>query len=233
MRSLRIAATLLAGATLCGSANAAVLLATGPQSSLGAAPAIIAPPLDLTNNGYSNSGIEVFDELQSVVLASDIVVDGTAIGVNGSIAAGTTVDSHMIVFNKGETVRGRPTHGLTPDAPVRIFFDAPILGVMSDFEWSMVAATNAVLGLPAVDYGVAEDGRGMDFDPFDGDMTNDFYSFSGSVLTLGLRVVQPGDWIRVVTEAGGLPGPTPVPLPAAALLLLGGVGALAGLRRRA
>jgi hypothetical protein len=230
----RITATFLAAFCFVGAANAAVVSISGPVSSRGASPAIIAPPADLTNNGYTNDGIEVFDELQSVLLGSSIVVDGPSLGVNGSIPAGTFVDSHMVVFNKATGTPGRPTHGLTPGAPLQITFDGTILGVMSDFEWSMVAATNAILGLPAVDYGVAEDGRGMDFDPFDGVTTNDFYSFSGSVLTIGLRVVQPGDWIRVVTAPGNPgPPPPPVPLPAPALLLLGGLAALAGLRRRA
>lgn len=145
---------------------------------------ITAPPSVIDDApGAENTKQEAFNEAQSVVLPEDIEVDGGVI-----IPAGTTVDSHMIFLN---------THyGYGDDFGVVWTFDAPILGVMSDTDGLLEAATNEFLKAPGTVYPGAFAGRGLELDIED---QPDEYEVNGNTITVGMHVGEPGDWIRVVT----------------------------------
>ena len=85
-----LAMTLLLGAD----ANAQLVSVSGGDSTKGAAATMISAPSMAVDSTRYNLGQEGFDEQQGVTLAYDLLVDG------GSIAAGTTVDSHMIFFEQ-------------------------------------------------------------------------------------------------------------------------------------
>ena len=200
--------------------SAAIISVSGQLSSAGTAAAIIAAPLSVIDDapGAENTGMQGFNERQGVTLAGALAVDG------GSIAAGTIVDSHMIFLNGAGS--GLLTHGFGQDGGVQWTFSGTILGVMSDSNGTLEAASNSVLGALGTTYPGSFGARGLEGNPFD-NFNDDFYSFAGNVLTLGMRVTEPGDWIRVVTAS-----PAPVPLPAAGWMLIAGLGALGAAARR-
>lgn len=138
---------------------------------------VIPAPSSVRDDAYRNTSIQGFNERQRVTLASPLAVDG------GMIAAGTTVNSHMILLNTG---------GRTPTSDAAKFrFDGVILGVMSDAGGNLEAASSLFLGSPGTRYPDALDQRGLD--------QNDWYSFSGNMLKVNMNVGEPGDWIRVVS----------------------------------
>jgi len=95
-------------------------------------------------------------------------------------------------------------------------FAHDILGVMSDSAGEMEAASSLLLGAVGTSYPGAFDARGLE-----GSVTNgipDYYSFANNELDLGMRVTQPGDWIRVVTKVSE---PSPLALMAFGLAGLG------------
>ena len=200
-------------AILAVPASAAIVSVSGPLSSAGALASIIAAPTSVVDDapGAENTGMQGFSEVQGFTLLSDLAVDG------GSIAAGTIVDSHMIFLNSSGTTFIR--HGIGQGGPVQWTFDGTILGVMSDQRGTLEAASNSILGALGTAYPGGFGARGLE--------GNDFYSVAGNVLSLGMAVSEPGDWIRVVTQA-----PAPVPLPAAGWLLIAGLGALGAAARR-
>lgn len=187
-------------------ATALVLAATASNAAIVSySPTVmeIAQPGFIGNSGPSNNDlILAFNEKQGYELTSDLVVDG------GVIAAGTVVDSHMVLFNKvGESP-------LTLFQSGQIVFSGNILGVIS-FRNTLLASD--FLGAPSV----YEDfvNRGLD----EGKL--DEYMVAGDTLDATFYVNRPGDWIRVVTVAA-------IPVPAGAALLPLGLAALFGLRRR-
>ena len=207
-------------AAMAAPSSAAILSVSAQLSSAGTAAEIIAAPLSIIDDapGAENTGMQGFNERQGVTLAGAVAVDG------GSIAAGTVVDSHMIFLNgSGSSLL---THGFGQDGGVQWTFSGTILGVMSDSNGTLEAASNSVLGAVGTTYPGSFGARGLEGNPFD-NFNDDFYSFTGSVLTLGMRVTEPGDWIRVVTAS-----PAPVPLPAAGWMLIAGLGALGAAARR-
>ena len=76
-----------------GPAKAALVSVSGPASSMGTAPAIIAPPFHVLDNIVTNTGMQGFDEAQEVVTTVAHTTD------SGVIPAGALVDSHMIFLN--------------------------------------------------------------------------------------------------------------------------------------
>jgi hypothetical protein len=178
---------------------------------------IIAAPSQVTNTEAFNTIIQAFDEQQDVTLVDDLAVDG------GTISAGTIVDSHMIFLNAENNTPGL-AFGLAGTPAVTFTFDGVILGVMSDREGNLEAASTPILGASGSTYEAPFAARGMESNDFI-NQANDWYIVSGNTISLGMNVTQPGDWIRVVTAA-------PIPTPAAGLLLPVALGGMAALRRR-
>ncbi|MGI9355213.1 MAG: PEP-CTERM sorting domain-containing protein [Rhizobiaceae bacterium] len=203
--------------------QAAVISAAGGLSSAGEGPSIIGAPADATDDAAYNKGIQAFDEKQRIKLTSDLAVDG------GTIAAGTWVSSHMVFLNSGP---GHDTtlieHGAGGNRnAVSFTFDGLVLGVMSDSTGALEVASSGILGNPATIYpGIAFSARGMKGNPLDGFFNDDWYAFAGDTIRLGMRVTEPGDWIRVVTAA------SPIPVPASLPLLAIGLGGLCLMSRR-
>jgi hypothetical protein len=208
------------------SAQATIIGVAGPASSAGTAPAIIAAPLHALDDIVTNTGMEGFDEAQSVLTSVPHVIDG-----GGFIPVNSLVDSHMIFLNSAGS-------GSLSHFDVVYTFDGPIIGVMSDTGGAFEAASTFELGNPATNYTVTFVGSGPAA-PFgargiegntspSGPFPNDGYLISADFMsiTVGMSVSEPGDWIRVVTR--------PVPEPGTVLLMslgLFGLG-LAGSRRR-
>ena len=170
---------------------------------------VIAAPAEVNDTvPGSNEAVIAFVERGDVVLPFELAVLG------GTLAAGTRVDSHMILLNRAD--EGRDVLAL--DYGFR--FGGLIAGVIGASE--DVAATHTLFGAPGTAYGVLHRLEGDDGFVVDGDR-----------ITGSMTVMQPGDWFRVLTYTGtetlvlstsGVPAP--VPLPAAGALLLAGVGLL-------
>jgi len=190
-------------------ANALLVSVSGGPSTLGALPAIIPAPPTTLDDVAINLGMQGFDEAQGVLLTSDLAIDG------GTIAAGTRVNSHMIFLDEGEDVVPPVSN---EHLNVTWTFDGEVLGVMSDWSGLLEGASTSFLGAAGTTYPAPFDGRGLELDPRF--RQPDSYTISGSQLNVSMWVIEPGDWIRVVTR-------TPEP---ATLLLLGsgliGVGLL-------
>jgi hypothetical protein len=158
--------------------------------------------------GATNFHQQAFDEVQSYTLTTDLAVDG------GIISAGTMVDSHMIFLN---TPVGQ---GGATDTGVDWLFDGTVLGVMSDSNGTLEAASSAFLGAVGTVYPSAFAARGME--------GADSYSVAGNVITVNMYVTEPGDWIRVITASV-----VDVPEPPVVLLLSTGLLLLISSRRKA
>lgn len=178
---------------------------------------IIPPPNDVGDNGFSDSHFMLgFDEKQNVLLSQPLQVD------NGFIASGKRVNSHMIFLNQ-------------PNDSFKFFilrdinwtFAGTILGVMSDNPSSLEAASSSLLGSPNTTYPSLHWGRGLEGDPYDK------YSGVGTNnLKVTMAVTQPGDWIRVITEAKSVEATSvPEPTSVLGLLTVGVLGSTAALKR--
>ena len=146
---------------------------------------------DASGGGAINTGQQGFDEMQDVVLAADLDVDGAV-----DIPAGTVVDSHMIFLNTDETIAGTTFHfGVTWT------FDGAVLGVMSDKPGALEVASSGALDAALTTYPAGGfDNRGIEANPgCTAGNGNDGYSVAGNSITVCMLVIEPGDWIRVVT----------------------------------
>ena len=209
-----VPAAIVATLTFVGAstAQAGLIGASGGLSSAGAGPAIISAPGSVLDDAYVNTGIQAFDEQQSYTLASDLFIDV------GYIANGTVVNSHMIFLNSDGT--GLIEHGAGGNQNAVTFqFDGDILGVMSDYNGSLEVASQ-FLGATGTSYPAGTfNARGLEGNPLDGLTNNDWYSFAGNSIDLGMRVTEPGDWLRVITAVN-------VPEPSSLALLGLGLAAL-------
>lgn len=163
----------------------------------------IPQPATITNSSPADDDyILAFNERQRYTLTADLETD------SGTILAGTVVDSHMVMYNKnGDTP-------LTLSQSGQVMFSGNILGLIT-LRAGLLASD--YLGAPSV-YDDFKN-RGLD----EGKLDN--VSFLGDTLDATFFVNRPGDWIRVISVAQ-------VPVPAAGLMLLAGLGGLTALRRR-
>lgn len=207
-----LAACVIAGASV-SPASAALVSVAGGLSSVGGPAAIIAAPSDALDDSVANRAMQGFNEAQGVTTSVAHSTDG------GSIAAGTLVDSHMIFLNSAGNLN--ITH-----SNVVWTFSAPILGIMSDPNGNLEAASTFELGAPGTNYTVGAPGQAAPFS-LRGLESNDSYSLVDAfTLQVSMQVAEPGDWIRVVTAH--------VPLPGAVWMFLSALGGLGlfGWRRR-
>jgi len=202
-------------------ANALLVGVSGPNSSAGTAPAIIAPPPHALDDITTNTGMQGFNEAQGVLTTVAHGIDGA------SIPAGTLVDSHMIFLNSEGSA-------FLSHFNVVWTFDSQILGVMSDSGGTLEAASTFELGAPGTNYTVTFPGSGpaapftaRGLEGLGNPAAADGYIISadGFSITVGMVVTEPGDWIRVVTAAS-------VPEPTTLLLIGTGLVGLVGFRRK-
>lgn len=161
------------------------------------------------NNSPFNLLQEAFNEDQGVLLGSAVNVD------DGSIAAGTTVDSHIIFLN----ARGSAT-----DIDREWTFSGKILGVQSDIDGGLMAASDSIFTSNTYFTDVTG-GSGFSYQGLE---SNDGYMIIGTLLnqlTLTMKVSEPGDWIRVITASA-------VPVPAAIWLFGPALLGFVGMRRK-
>ncbi len=190
---------IFAATFLAGAASAATVSSTGDFLE-------IAPPASVSNgNPGSNTNILYFNEMQNVTLGADLVTD------QGTITAGTRIDSHMFFLNREG---GRSLVSLSGT----LTFATEVLGTISDEDGALMVASD-FLGAPTTYTNF--NNRGLEL----GGNNADSVTFLGNTVTAALNVTQPGDWVRVVTVAA-------VPVPAGIALLPLGLGGLAMLRRR-
>ena len=220
MRKLLAPLAVLGVAATALPASAALLSTNGSPSSTGAKAAIIAAPANVNDDQAYNEAIQAFNEVIGYTLTADLAVDGD------TIAKGTRVDSHMIFLNSGPgNNRALIEHGFNGDAAATFTFDGTILGVMSNSNGSFEVASSSFLGASGTIYPTSPFGaRGLENDPLIG-TNDDYYSVNCDTITVGLRVTEPGDWMRVVTVSQ-------VPLPAGLPLFLAALAGLGFLARR-
>jgi hypothetical protein len=128
----------------------------------------------------ANATQQAFNERQGVQLPRPLPVD------NGVIPVGTVVDSHAIFLNTPRTTS-------VTDEDVVWTFDGPVLGVMSDADGKLEAASNAILGAPGTQYPGSCPNRGLEQEGQEG------YSVLGNAIIVTMVASNSGDWIRVVT----------------------------------
>lgn len=180
---------------------------SGGNSNRGVAAAEIAAPANALDSMATNLAQQGFNEAQDIFLNAAVNVDG------GSVAGGQFVSSHMIFLNHANGTSGTTVHN-----GVTWTFDGQILGVMSDSQGNLEDASTSILGAAGTNYPASGfNARGME--------GNDGYTVNGNMITVDMRVTQPGDWIRVITAS-------PVPAPGAMALALIGLPVISMVRRR-
>ncbi|MBP0016431.1 MAG: hypothetical protein J7647_02605 [Cyanobacteria bacterium SBLK] len=155
-----------------------------------------------------------FDERQNVLLEEDLKIDDNLI-YGDTIEQGRRVSSHMIFLNN-------PGNNVLNVDNVLWEFDGTILGVMSDTDGKLEAASNDLLGnIPWTDYPGSFGNRGFE------NTGEDTYSGVGTnILNVSMYVTEPGDWIRVVTASN-----IPEPVSILGLLAIAALGSSSILKR--
>lgn len=177
----------VAALTFASAAQSALIGVSGSGGIIGAPADVSDDKADCFMGDPNICQMLGFDEKQNVTLGASLGTD------LGSIAAGTKVSSHMIFLNTPGSLQRDLTATWT--------FDGTILGVMSDNNGTLEAASNAILGAAGTTYPGSFNNRG-----FEGN-NPDSVTISGNVLEARMFVTEPGDWIRVVTAAAPVPEP--------------------------
>ena len=205
------------------SIHATLISVAGPNSSMGAAAAIAPAPLHALDDIATNTAMQGFNEALGLTTSVNHNTDG-----GGVIAAGTMVDSHMIFLNSSGPAN------LSHFGTIWTF-SAPIIGIMSDGNGNLEAASTFELGAPGTNYTAIFGGsgpaapfpaRGLEGNNGTGLGGDGYQLLAPNVLRIGMNVSEPGDWIRVVTRSTAI-----VPEPSIPLLLGIGIGALFVRRR--
>ena len=214
-RSVAVAVLTLFAAASAQAATISVLSGSG---------AVIATPSLVTNDDlFSDAGVlTAFNEVSGLVLDKDLKIEKPG-GVLRYIAAGTTVDSHMIFYN--------PLQAAQDVVSASFGFDAEILDVIRLPGWLNTA--HAQVGAPGTVYGTLDGGEFGNFSQDDITISSPF-SVNVTAMVWGSDSEHEfGDWFRVITmaqtenqqisllsvENENEEEAPPVPLPASGLLL--------------
>ncbi len=200
-----VALTVAAGGLLLSATTAGAAVTGGAITGGTASPGmfiILTPPFAVgEDNQQNNTALYAFNERQGVVLPAALTLD-----LGGTIAAGTRVSSHGVVF---DPVASRSVIGY-------VTFDRPILGIIWDTDG--LTATDGLLGLPTITYN-SPPLRGLETRDIPGT------SFVGNKLFIDdWDARTPGDNIRVITAV--------VPEPVTWAMLIAGFGLVGHAARR-
>lgn len=162
-------------------------------------------------NHFDTVHMYAFDEQQNVSLKEDLVLADDV-----TISAGTDVSSHYVFFDALTPMHQKGW--VSFDSEILGFATTPYLLRESDHlaSASVTYVGDRLRGLEANDYVMIDEN----------DPTRLFVSW---------HAAHPGDYMRVITAGGALTTSITLvetPLPAPALMLLGGLAGLAALRRR-
>lgn len=210
MRLLILTFILFLGTLGLGNIAHATILSGGVTLGSGAFNKLTVPFTESTpdstvgQNNLNTDDLYGFDEIQDIILFSDLSVDDIADGFGGGAGAGTLfsgtqVSSHYIFFD--------PSGLFIKNQEGFVNFDSDVLAIISG---NTNLADSDFLGNPAVTY-VNTANRGLEGD--------DLVSITGlQQISVDWASLNPGDYIRVVTQSTAS-----VPVPSALVLIFIGL----------
>ncbi len=180
LRTILIASTVLAG--LASAVPAAAVITggalTGGTAVTGTNPGsfLLIDPIPagfaVGNDNFQDNNVRAFNELQGVATLGNF-----AVNVGSTIAAGTKINSHYLVFdpNGNRSVIGNIT------------FATNVLGILTSRQRLLAGD---IFGKPNVNY-LLPNLRGLE--------AGDFVTFSGKTASFNFTASTPGDSIRIIT----------------------------------
>ena len=188
-------------------AGAEITSVTGPVSTLGASPAILAAPAELLDGCTTGDAQIGFNEAQGIVTPLAFQADDGVL-----IAKETLVDSHMIFFNQAGSTAARHND-------VVWTFKRPIIAVMSSWDGGLEAASSFALGTRRTDRTLSSPNlakcpgaasvkfRGLEstdntapYGHTSCPSGDDCYAVAGNTIKVNMSISQSGDWMRVITQ---------------------------------